>query len=48
MSSPASSSASVTRNPIVFLMIQNVEKLITKTNAKAIEKPTTCAISWVK
>jgi hypothetical protein len=47
MSSPASSSSSVTRRPIVFLMSQNVPKLIANTNVNAIEKPTTWAISWV-
>jgi hypothetical protein len=32
---------------MVFLISQNVVKLIANTNEKAIENPTTCAISCV-
>src|SRR2546423_15299368 len=48
MSSPASSSDSVTRRPYVFLMIQNVRNDAGKTNENAIVNPMACAASCVK
>ena len=46
MSSPASSSSSVTRSPMVALMAQNVAYETTNTQPNAVATPNACAPGW--
>ena len=48
MSRPASSSSSVTRRPIVFLIAQNTTYETTNTHTNAVATPSACAPSWWK